>query len=160
MYPPNVIFFEEDLLRNPSHIRHAECGATRITNHYPGPEPPRTHPRNAECYLNRAYRPGNSYQNSYNDAFQYMYSRQPDPSYGAYWWSSRSCEYAGLNLRFGLDGGRNRDPATSRRNRMRNWFRNVDRGTLMRQKVCLKGQETAKRKYVKITMGTGYGIMK
>ncbi|KAF3051166.1 hypothetical protein E8E11_010659 [Didymella keratinophila] len=90
---------------------------------YAAPEPPRMHPRNAEYYLDRAYRPQNTYQDNYDDAFRYLYGRQPDhrrtaPVGGRH----DPREYAGLDLRFGLNGGRNREPATSRWDRMRNWF--------------------------------------
>lgn len=90
---------------------------------YAAPEPPRMHPRNVEYYLNRASRPQNGYQDNFNDAYQYMYGCQPDhrrtaPVGGLH----DPRKYAGLNLRFGLNGGRNRDPATSRWDRVRNWF--------------------------------------
>jgi hypothetical protein len=94
----------------------------RWVDQYAAPEPPRSHPRNAEYYLNRAYRPQNTYQDNYIDAYRYINGRQPgrrtEPGGGRH----DPREYAGLNLRFGLNGGRNRDPAVSRWDRMRNWF--------------------------------------
>ncbi|KAF1925639.1 uncharacterized protein M421DRAFT_234330 [Didymella exigua CBS 183.55] len=92
---------------------------------FAAPEPPRTHPRNAEYYLDRACRPRNTWCHNYNDANQYMNGRNPGrrtaPADGR---RDRHDPrtYAGLNLRSGLNGDRNRDPTTSRWDRMRNWF--------------------------------------
>lgn len=103
------------------HDRRSGRGV-RWGDQYAAPEPPRImHRRDVEYALNRAYRRQNSYQDNYNDAYQYMYGRQPSRRTAPVGGRHDPREYAGLNLRFGLNGGRNHDPATSRWDRFRNW---------------------------------------
>ncbi|OSS43293.1 hypothetical protein B5807_12135 [Epicoccum nigrum] len=88
----------------------------------PAPDPPQMHPLNAEYCLNRASRPQNSYQDNYDDAYQYMYGRRlGHPRTVPVDGHHDPREYAGPILRFGLNGRRNRDLATSRWDRIRNW---------------------------------------
>lgn len=85
------------------------------------PAAPRNWPRNGEYYLDRALRPHNSARDNYNDAYQYMHGERPhrhstsntrhDPR-----------EYAGLNLRFGVDNTKHHDPSDTFRDRIRRWF--------------------------------------
>ncbi|KAG9196811.1 hypothetical protein G6514_004067 [Epicoccum nigrum] len=89
---------------------------------YTAPDPPQMHSINAEYCFNRASRPHNSYQDNYDDAYQYMHGRRPGhprtvPVDGHH----DPREYAGPILRFGLNGRRNRDLATSCWDKMRNW---------------------------------------
>ena len=94
----------------------------RWRDQYAAPEPPRINPRNAEYYLDRAHRPRNTCQDNYNDASRYINGRHPARRTEPIGSRHDPREYAGLHLRFGLNGDRNRDPATSRWDRVRNWF--------------------------------------
>lgn len=102
--------------------RHSGRGI-RWVDQSPAPEPPRImHPRDVEYALNRAYRHQHSYHDNYNDAYQYMYGRQPGHRTAPDGGRHNPREYADLIPRFGLNGRRNRDPATSRWDRFRNWW--------------------------------------
>lgn len=94
----------------------------RFYDQYATPEPSRTHPRHARYYLDRASRPRNTNQGNYNDAYQYINGRHPGRRTKPVGGRHDPREYAGLNLRFGLNGSRNRDPASSCWDRMRKWF--------------------------------------
>lgn len=85
------------------------------------PEAPRVLPRNGEYYLDRASRPSNSYQDNYNDAYQYMHGERPR-RHTATATRHNPREYAHLNLRFAVDNTRHHDPSDSFYDRVRRWF--------------------------------------
>lgn len=118
------------------------------------------HPLNAEYCLNRASRPQNSYQDNYDDAYQYMYGRRlGHPRTVPVDGHHDPREYAGPILRFGLNGRRNRDLATSRWDRIRNWSWDVDRVVLTHPALCVKEQHMIRRKKTVRRTGT-YSIMR